>query len=154
MTRGTACAASVMDEKGVHGLHRLEDGRTVRVVVTEQQLGPSSEPTPGGDLSDAPIAVYGTDFGIHSPTWISRFTDMTRQAAAYRAGRVLLAGRLGARALSGRRTGPQPRCPGCREPRMEARSGGQGDLPGEPAGYLSGDERHAASLPVPFSSTR
>ena len=36
--------------------------------------------------------MYGTDFGIHSPTWISRFTDMTRQAAAYRAGRVLLAG--------------------------------------------------------------
>ena len=36
--------------------------------------------------------MYGTDFGIHSPTWISRFTDMTRQAAAYRVGRVLLAG--------------------------------------------------------------
>ena len=79
------------DEKGVHGLHRLEDGRTVRVVVTEQQIGPSSEPTLR-DLSEALIAVYGTDFGIHSPTWISRFTDMTRQAAAYRAGRALLAG--------------------------------------------------------------
>jgi 3-(3-hydroxy-phenyl)propionate hydroxylase len=36
--------------------------------------------------------VYGTDYGIHSPVWISRFTDMTRQAAAYRKGRVLLAG--------------------------------------------------------------
>ena len=79
------------DATGIHGLHRLEDGRTVRVIVTEQQLGPSSEPTLR-DLSDALIAVYGTDFGIHSPTWISRFTDMTRQAAAYRAGRVLLAG--------------------------------------------------------------
>jgi 3-(3-hydroxy-phenyl)propionate hydroxylase len=44
------------------------------------------------DLSEALIAVYGTDYGIHSPTWISRFTDMTRQAAAYRNGRVLLAG--------------------------------------------------------------
>ena len=63
----------------------------MRVVVTEQQLGPGSEPTLR-DLSEALIAVYGTDFGIHSPTWISRFTDMTRQAAAYRAGRVLLAG--------------------------------------------------------------
>ena len=63
----------------------------MRVVVTEQQLGPSSEPTLG-DLSEALITVYGTDFGIHNPTWISRFTDMTRQAAAYRAGRVLLAG--------------------------------------------------------------
>ncbi len=79
------------DAIGVHGMHTLEDGRTVRVVVTEQQLGPSSEPTLR-DLSEALIAVYGTDFGIHSPTWISRFTDMTRQAAAYRAGRVLLAG--------------------------------------------------------------
>ncbi|HEV7387399.1 MAG TPA: FAD-dependent monooxygenase, partial [Gemmatimonadaceae bacterium] len=34
----------------------------------------------------------GTDYGVHSLTWISRFTDMTRQAAAYRERRVLLAG--------------------------------------------------------------
>ena len=79
------------DAIGVHGLHPLEDGKTVRVVVTEQQIGPGSEPTLH-DLSEALIAVFGTDFGIHNPTWISRFTDMTRQAAAYRAGRVLLAG--------------------------------------------------------------
>jgi 2-polyprenyl-6-methoxyphenol hydroxylase-like FAD-dependent oxidoreductase len=90
------------DDKGIHALGRLEyevrdgevvymDGGPVRVMVTEQQLGPSSEPTLR-DLSEALITVYGTDFGIHSPTWISRFTDMTRQAAAYRAGRVLLAG--------------------------------------------------------------
>jgi uncharacterized protein YheU (UPF0270 family) len=69
----------------------LEDRRTFRVVVTEQQLGPSSEATLQ-DLSEALVAVYGTDFGIHSPTWISRFTDMTRQAATYRVGRALLAG--------------------------------------------------------------
>ena len=50
-----------------------------------------SEPTLR-DISEALIAVYGTDYGIHSPTWISRFTDMTRQAAAYRDRRVLLAG--------------------------------------------------------------
>lgn len=79
------------DSTGVHGLQRLEDGRTFRVIVTEQQLGPGSDPTLQ-DLSDALTAVYGTDFGVHSPTWISRFTDTTRQAAAYRAGRVLLAG--------------------------------------------------------------
>jgi 3-(3-hydroxy-phenyl)propionate hydroxylase len=36
--------------------------------------------------------VYGTDFGVHNPTWISRFTDTSRQAATYRKGRVLLAG--------------------------------------------------------------
>jgi 3-(3-hydroxy-phenyl)propionate hydroxylase len=79
------------DSTGVHGLHQMEDGRTARVVVTEQQLGPASEPTMG-DLSEALATVYGTDFGIHSPTWISRFTDMTRQAAEYRKGRILLAG--------------------------------------------------------------
>jgi hypothetical protein len=69
----------------------MEDGRTIRLVVTEPQIGPSSEPTLR-DLSEVLTTVYGTDFGVHSPTWISRFTDMTRQAAAYRAGRVLLAG--------------------------------------------------------------
>jgi 2-polyprenyl-6-methoxyphenol hydroxylase-like FAD-dependent oxidoreductase len=90
------------DENGIHGIGRLEyeirdgevaykDGGPVRVVLTERQRGPDSEPTLR-DLSEALIAVYGTDFGAHSPTWISRFTDMTRQAAAYGAGRVLLAG--------------------------------------------------------------
>ncbi len=79
------------DATGIHALQRLEDGKTFRVIVTEQQLGPSSEPTLR-DLSEALSAVYGTDFGIHSPTWISRFTDMTRQAASYRDRRVLLAG--------------------------------------------------------------
>jgi 3-(3-hydroxy-phenyl)propionate hydroxylase len=79
------------DAIGVHGLHRMEDGRTVRVIVTEKQLVLNSEPTLS-DLSEALIAVFDTDFGIRSPTWISRFTDMTRQAEAYRAGRVLLAG--------------------------------------------------------------
>jgi 2-polyprenyl-6-methoxyphenol hydroxylase-like FAD-dependent oxidoreductase len=89
---------------GVHGIGRLEyeirdgevvykDGGPVRVMVTEQQIGPGSEPTLR-DLSEALITMYGTDFGIHNPTSISRFTDMTRQAAAYRAGRVLLAGDL------------------------------------------------------------
>ena len=67
-----------------------EKGGTVGVMLTEPQVG-SSEPTLR-DLSAGLIAVYGTDFGIHSPTWITRFTDMTRQAAAYRDRRVLLAG--------------------------------------------------------------
>ena len=60
-------------------------------MVTERHLGPASEPTLR-DLSEALIAVYGTDYGIHSPVWISRFTDTARQAAAYRDRRVLLAG--------------------------------------------------------------
>jgi 2-polyprenyl-6-methoxyphenol hydroxylase-like FAD-dependent oxidoreductase len=79
------------DDKGIHGLSRLEDGKRVRVMVTEQHLGSGGEPTLR-DLSEALIAIYGTDYGVQNPTWISRFTDMTRQAAVYRKGRVLLAG--------------------------------------------------------------
>jgi 2-polyprenyl-6-methoxyphenol hydroxylase-like FAD-dependent oxidoreductase len=67
------------------------DGGPVRVMVTEEHVGATIEPTLR-DLSDALIAVCGTDYGAHSPTYISRFTDMTRQAAAYRDKRVLLAG--------------------------------------------------------------
>src|SRR5712671_1614516 len=65
-------------------------GGTVGVMLTEPQIG-TSEPTLR-DLSEGLIAVYGTDYGIHSPTFISRFTDMTRQAAIYRDRRILLAG--------------------------------------------------------------
>ena len=86
---------------GMHALgkveYEIEDGEvvyepggTVGVMLTESEVG-TSEPTLR-DLSEGLIAVYGTDYGIHSPTFISRFTDMTRQAAAYREGRVLLAG--------------------------------------------------------------
>lgn len=80
-----------LDDVGIHATNVVEDGRTVGVVVTEQQLGPATEPTLA-DLSQALTAVYGTDFGAHDPRWISRFTDATRQAVAYRRGRVLLAG--------------------------------------------------------------
>jgi 2-polyprenyl-6-methoxyphenol hydroxylase-like FAD-dependent oxidoreductase len=90
------------DALGVHSFGRLEyeirdgevvykDGGPVRVMVTERHPGATGDPTLR-DLSQALVDVYGTDYGIHSPTWISRFTDMTRQAAAYRDGRVLLAG--------------------------------------------------------------
>jgi 3-(3-hydroxy-phenyl)propionate hydroxylase len=79
------------DAVGVHSLSESTDRGSVRVMVTEQQLGAGSEPTLD-DLRDALVAVYGTDYGIHSPAWISRSTDMTRQAASYRDRRVLLAG--------------------------------------------------------------
>ena len=74
-----------LDDVGIHALNVMEDGRTVGVVVTEQQLGPATEPTLA-DLSEALTAVYGTDFGVHDPTWISRFTDATRQAPPTAAG--------------------------------------------------------------------
>ena len=90
------------DASGTHALGKVDyeirdgevvykEGGTVGVMLTESHVGATAEPTLR-DLSEALVAVYGTDYGIHSPTWISRFTDMTRQAATYRAGRVLLAG--------------------------------------------------------------
>jgi 2-polyprenyl-6-methoxyphenol hydroxylase-like FAD-dependent oxidoreductase len=78
------------DDKGIHGIGRLEDGKSVRMVLSEKSLG-QGEPTLD-ELRGALIAVYGTDFGVHSVTWLSRFTDATRQAASYRDRRVLLAG--------------------------------------------------------------
>ena len=79
------------DALGIHGFSRREEDGPVRVMVTEKHLGSTGEPTLR-DLSEALVVVYGTDYGIHSPVWISSFTDMTRQAAAYRDRRVLLAG--------------------------------------------------------------
>ena len=75
----------VVDGKVVYG-----SGGTVGVMLTEPQIG-TSEPTLD-DLRAGLMAVYGTDFGIHNVTWITRFTDVTRQAASYREGRILLAG--------------------------------------------------------------
>jgi len=79
------------DDKGIHGLGKLEDGKRVRVVSSEQHVRQGHEPTLG-DLREALIAVYGTDFGVYNVTYLSRFTDMARQAASYRERRVLLAG--------------------------------------------------------------
>ena len=79
-----------VDGRGIHGLYPMGDGM-VRVVVTEAALSPASEPTLA-DLKHALTDVFGTDFGVHSPTWLSRFTDATRQAESYRKGRMLLAG--------------------------------------------------------------
>ncbi|HXI46753.1 MAG TPA: FAD-dependent monooxygenase, partial [Candidatus Acidoferrales bacterium] len=90
------------DDVGIHSFGRVEyeirdgeivyaDSGPVRVMVTEGHVGNATEPTLR-DLSEALISIWGTDYGVHSPTWITRFTDMTRQAATYRNGRVLLAG--------------------------------------------------------------
>ena len=91
-----------LDAVGVHALGRaqyeIRDGEViyadhgpVRVMVTEEQVGPASDPS-FDELRAALVAVYGTDFGAHNPSGLARFTDATRQASAYRAGRVLLAG--------------------------------------------------------------
>ena len=78
--------------------YEVRDGKVVYadagpmgVLVTERQVGQTAEPTLG-DLREALIAVYGTDYGVHNPTFISQFTDTARQAASYRKGRVFVAG--------------------------------------------------------------
>jgi 2-polyprenyl-6-methoxyphenol hydroxylase-like FAD-dependent oxidoreductase len=89
------------DALGIHSLGRVEyeirdgavvyaDRGPVGILVTERQIG-TGEPTLA-DLRAALIAVYGTDYGLHTLTWISRFTDAARQAEVYRKGRVLLVG--------------------------------------------------------------
>jgi 2-polyprenyl-6-methoxyphenol hydroxylase-like FAD-dependent oxidoreductase len=95
-TRSWLLAEAEMEEEPEFGLREgggigRSDRGAIRLALPEQALEHSGEPTLH-DLREALIAVDGTDYGVHSPTWISRFTDMTRQAAAYRSGRVLLAG--------------------------------------------------------------
>jgi len=79
------------DARGTRAIGPMEDGERFRLVVSEEPTGQAGEPTLR-DLSEALVAAYGTDYGVHTPTWISRFTDATRQAASYRTGRVLIAG--------------------------------------------------------------
>ena len=79
------------DSAGTHAIGRREDREAIGVVLTERTVEHTGDPTMD-DLREALVTVYGTDFGLRRANWISRFTDMTRQAAAYRKGRVLLAG--------------------------------------------------------------
>jgi 3-(3-hydroxy-phenyl)propionate hydroxylase len=76
---------------GIGPVNRLEGGGPFRVVLTERHVEHTGDPSMG-ELREALVAVYGTDYGLRSAHWISRFTDMARQAASYRHGRVLLAG--------------------------------------------------------------
>ena len=79
------------DSAGTHAIGRREDGEPIRVVITERHLDHTDDPSMD-ELREALVAVYGTDFGLRRANWISRFTDMARQAASYRHGRILLAG--------------------------------------------------------------
>ncbi|WP_434733923.1 FAD-dependent monooxygenase [Rhizobium sp. YTUHZ044] len=111
-TTSNILAEAEMEEEPPLGVHRtplgmhafgreeyqIRDGKVVfagegpiNIMVTEQTAGGAGEPTLD-DLRQALIAACGTDYGIHGLRWISRFTDMSRQAEVYRRGRVLLAG--------------------------------------------------------------
>jgi 2-polyprenyl-6-methoxyphenol hydroxylase-like FAD-dependent oxidoreductase len=69
------------------------EGGAYRVVVPAAGVTEDRAVPPTLDeLKQQMLAVAGTDFGAHSPRWLSRFGDATRQAERYRVGRVLLAG--------------------------------------------------------------
>ena len=78
-------------EKGVNAIGKLPDGKRAGIVLVEAEVGKQEDPTLQ-DLRAALVAVYGTDFGVHNATWLSRVSDMARQAASYRERRVLVAG--------------------------------------------------------------
>jgi 3-(3-hydroxy-phenyl)propionate hydroxylase len=79
------------DSVGQHAIGRRQAGEPIRLVLTERSVDHTGDPSMD-ELREALIAVYGTDYKLRSAGWISRFTDMARQAASYRRGRVLLAG--------------------------------------------------------------
>jgi 2-polyprenyl-6-methoxyphenol hydroxylase-like FAD-dependent oxidoreductase len=63
-----------------------------RVMVAEYGDEQPDEPMTLSRLREALIRVAGSDFGVHTPIWLSSFRDARRQARQYRSGRVLLAG--------------------------------------------------------------
>ena len=63
-----------------------------RVIVPVAGVSDPARPPTLEDFQRQLRAVAGTDFGVHSPRWLSRFGDATRLAEQYRVGRVLLAG--------------------------------------------------------------
>lgn len=76
----------------IFGLMPLGDG-VYRVVVRADGVSEDRTSTPTlDDFRTRLQAVAGTDFGVHSPRWLSRFGDATRQAETYRRDRILLAG--------------------------------------------------------------
>ncbi len=76
---------------GIGPVDSTKGGGPYGVVLKEPEIEHAGEPTLQ-ELRELLVAAYGTDFGAQSPTFVSRFTDTTRQAASYRSGRVLLAG--------------------------------------------------------------
>lgn len=78
-------------ERGTNGIGKIDNGPRARIVLVEAKVERGDEPSID-ELRAALISVYGTDYGVHNITWLSRFTDAARQAVKYRDRRVFLAG--------------------------------------------------------------
>ncbi|EDY55462.1 MULTISPECIES: rifampin monooxygenase [Streptomyces] len=88
----TAVVTEVRRTQKLFGLGPVGDG-LYRVVVPAEGVSKDRAVAPTLEEFKRQLrAVAGTDFGVHSPRWLSRFGDATRQADRYRVGRVLLAG--------------------------------------------------------------
>jgi rifampicin monooxygenase len=87
-----AVVAEVRKTQKRFGLGPLGEGVYRVVVPAEGVAGDRSAPPTLGEFRQQLRVFAGTDFGVHSPRWLSRFGDATRLAERYRAGRVLLAG--------------------------------------------------------------
>ncbi|TKG71034.1 rifampin monooxygenase [Prauserella endophytica] len=74
------------------GVGPLGNGAYRVVVPAEGVAEDRSVPPTLDEVRHQLRAIAGTDFGVHSPRWLSRFGDATRQAERYRAGRAFLAG--------------------------------------------------------------
>ncbi|WP_406055500.1 rifampin monooxygenase [Streptomyces sp. NBC_01077] len=87
-----AVVAEVRKTQLRFGAMPLGDG-AYRVVVPAEGVVEDRATAPTlDDFKEQLRAVAGTDFGVHSPRWLSRFGDATRQAERYRVDRVFLAG--------------------------------------------------------------
>lgn len=87
-----AIVAEVRKTQMRFGIIPNGDG-TYRVIVPADGVAEDRAAAPTlEEFKERLRAVAGTDFGVHSPRWLSRFGDATRQAERYRVGRVLLAG--------------------------------------------------------------
>ena len=146
---------------GIGPVDRVNGGSPYGVVLKEADVDHTGEPSPS-DLHDALVAAYGTDFAMHSPSWISRFTDMSRQAASVSRRTGTARGRRRPRASPAGRPGPQRRRAGRGEPRVEARPGGRtrrhpsicwtpttpNDIPSAPACCRTPWRRSRSALPM------
>jgi rifampicin monooxygenase len=87
-----AVVADVRKTQKRFGLGPLGDGVYRVIVPAEGVAEDRSAPPTLEDFRQRLRVFAGTDFGVHSPHWLSRFGDATRLAERYRVGRVLLAG--------------------------------------------------------------
>ncbi|RSM42009.1 rifampin monooxygenase [Amycolatopsis balhimycina DSM 5908] len=88
----TAKVIEIRKTEKFFGLGPTKDGR-YRVLVPAESVSEDRSVPPTLDEFKQQLRAYaGTDFGVHSPLWLSRFSDATRLAERYRDGRVFLAG--------------------------------------------------------------